>query len=175
MKNKKIIALIFFIFSCLLHKIGIIISCISFASYLLVDYYNNRENYKSFTYRGHIASKEKKFKAAEMLYRMATFIGKEKRDEEFYGLGTVNYELKKTKQAIFYFDKSFKENRKNYKALYQLAKLSDDYYKDKKIAYNHYIKYLDRFEDKDITIKDFVKERIKEIKKVYFLRGESLE
>ena len=135
----------------------------------------DRENYKSFTYRGHIASKEKKFKAAEMLYRMATFIGKEKRDEEFYGLGTVNYELKKTKQAIFYFDKSFKENRKNYKALYQLAKLSDDYYKDKKIAYNHYIKYLDRFEDKDITIKDFVKERIKEIKKVYFLRGESLE
>lgn len=51
LKNKKIIALIFFIFSCLLHKIGIIISCISFASYLLVDYYNNRENYKSFIYR----------------------------------------------------------------------------------------------------------------------------
>lgn len=135
----------------------------------------DRENYKSFTYRGHIASKEKKFKSAEMLYRMATFIGKEKRDEEFYGLGTVNYEMKNDKQAIFYFDKSFKENSKNYKALYQLAKLSDDYYKDKSIGYKQYTKYLNRFEDKDIVMTNFVKKRIKEIKKEYFLRGETLE
>ena len=69
----------------------------------------------------------------------------------------------------------FKENIKNYKALYQLAKLSDDYYKDKKIAYNHYIKYLDRFMDKDIVITDFIKGRIKDIKMMYFMRRESLE
>ena len=83
--------------------------------------------------------------------------------------------MKNYKQAIFYFDKAFKENSKNHNALYQLAKLSDDYYKDKSIGYKQYLKYLDRFEDKDIVIKDFVKGRIKEIKKVYFLRGESLE
>lgn len=138
-------------------------------------YLIDKENYKSFTYRGHIASKEKKFKDAETLYRMATYIGKEKRDEEFYGLGIVNYELKKAKQALFYFDKAFKENIKNYKALYQLAKLSDDYYKDKKIAYKYYTKYLDRFIDKDLVITDFIKGRIKEIKMMYFMRGESLE
>lgn len=138
-------------------------------------YLIDKENYKSFTYRGHIASKEKKFKDAETLYRMATYIGKEKRDEEFYGLGIVNYELKKAKQALFYFDKAFKENIKNYKALYQLAKLSDDYYKDKKIAYKYYTKYLDRFIDKDLVITDFIKGRIKEIKMMYFMRGETLE
>jgi tetratricopeptide (TPR) repeat protein len=80
-------------------------------------YYIDNDNYKSYTYHGHIASKKKKFKDAETLYRMATYIGKEKRDEEFYSLATVNYELKKAKQALFYFDRAFKENIKNYKAL----------------------------------------------------------
>ena len=68
-----------------------------------------------------------------------------------------------------------KENRKNYKALYQLAKLSDDYYKDKKIAYKLYIKYIEAFYDKDEVITAFVKRRIKDIKKEYFIRGEILK
>ena len=51
LKNKKVLALIFFIFSCLLHKIGIVISFVSFASFLFGDCYNNRENYKPYLYR----------------------------------------------------------------------------------------------------------------------------
>ena len=138
-------------------------------------YFKDRENYKSFTYRGHISLKQKKFKAAEMQYRMATFIGKEKRDEEYYGLGTVNYELKKTKEAIFFFEKAYTENRKNYKALYQVAKLSDDYYKDKSIGYKKYVSFIERFKSKDKVMTTFVKKRISDIKKAYFLRGEKLE
>lgn len=135
----------------------------------------DRENYKSFTYRGHIASKQKKNKIAEMYYRMATYIGKEKRDEEYYGLGTVNFEMKKPKEAILYFDKASKENYNNYKALYQLAKLSDDYYKDKSIAYKHYKRYLEKFQERDKIMTDFIKQRVSEIKKEYFLRGEKLD
>jgi tetratricopeptide (TPR) repeat protein len=135
----------------------------------------DRENYKSWTYQGHIALKEKNYKSASLNYRMATFIGKEKRDEEYYGLATVAFETEKPTEAILYFNKAFKENYNNYKALYQLAKISDDYYKDKKIAYKHYLKYMNKFQDNDTVISSFVKRRIQEIKKAYFLKGEKLE
>jgi tetratricopeptide (TPR) repeat protein len=136
--------------------------------------YMDKENYKASTYLGHIALKQKEYQAAQMNYFMATFIGEEKRDEEYYGLATVFYETKKPKQAMRAFEEAFKENRRNYKALYQLAKLSDDYYKDKKIAYKHYIKYIETFYDKDEDMANFVRRRIKDIKKEYFLKGETL-
>ena len=138
-------------------------------------YRSDRENYKAHTYLGHIAMKEKDFKRAQLSYRMATYIGKDKRDEEFYGLGTVAYELKKPKEAIINFEKAYRENYKNYKALFQLAKLCDDYYKDKKISYNHYVKFMDRFQDKDEIMTNFVKSRVQKIKKEFFLRGEKLK
>lgn len=137
--------------------------------------FKDKENYKPYTYLAHIALKQKEYKLVSINYRMATFIGKEKRDEEYYGLATVFFETNKPKEAILNFEKAFKENYKNYKALYQIAKLSEDYYKDKKIAYKQYKKYVDRFEGKDKEITDFVKSRIKEIKKNYFLKGEILE
>ncbi|MCG1035861.1 tetratricopeptide repeat protein [Polaribacter sargassicola] len=134
-----------------------------------------RDNFKPYTFLGHIAMKEKNYKLAELNYRMATYIGKEKRDEEYFGMATMYYETKKPKQAIINFEKAYKENFNNYKALFQLAKLSDDFYKDKKIAYAHYKRYIERFESKDKVITDFVEKRLKEIKKEYFLRGETLE
>ena len=135
----------------------------------------DRENYKSFTYRGHIAMKEKNYMSAKINYRMATFVAKEKRDEEYYGLASVFYQMKQPKDAMINFEKAWKENYNNYKALYQLAKLSDDYYKEKKIAYKHYIRYLNKFQERDKVITQFVKKRVKEIKKEYFLKGEDLK
>ena len=133
------------------------------------------EAFKANTYLGHIAYKEKDYMAARINYMIATFKGKIKRDEEYYGLASVHFEIKKPKQAIEYFELAYKENRQNYRALYQLAKISDDYYKDKKIAYKHYVKYIENFYDTDEGISAFVRRRIKDIKKDYFLRGESLE
>jgi tetratricopeptide (TPR) repeat protein len=134
-----------------------------------------RDNFKPYTYLGHIAVKEKNYKMAAINYRMATFIGKDKRDEEYFGLATVYYETKKPKDAIVNFEKAYKENYNNYKAFFQVAKLSDDYYKDKKIGYKYYKKYLERFLEKDKEMTNFVKTRIKIIKKDYFLRGEVLD
>lgn len=133
------------------------------------------EDYKANTYLGHIAMKEKDYNSARINYMVATFKGKEKRDEEYYGLASVFYETKKPKQAMNAFEKAYKENTRNYRALYQFAKLSDDYYKEKKIAYKLYIKYIESFYDTDEVISAFVKRRIQEIKKDYFLRGESLK
>ena len=110
-----------------------------------------------------------------MYYRLATFKGKEKRDEEYYGLATLYYELKKPKQAIKNFEKAYAENRRNYKALFQLAKMSDDYYKEKKLGYTYYIQYMVNFQDKDIVMTAFVTDRLREIKKESFLKGERLE
>ena len=133
------------------------------------------ENYKPYTYMGHIALKEENYKSAKMHYMMATIIGKERRDEEYYGLATVYYELKKPKEAITHFEKAYRENHRNYKALFQLAKMSDDYYKDKKIGYKYYSKYMNNFLGRDEVITAFVKRRVKEIKKEYFLKGETLD
>jgi tetratricopeptide (TPR) repeat protein len=137
--------------------------------------YIDSEDYKANTYLGHIAMKQKDYRAAMINYMVATYKGQEDRDEEYYGLASVYYETKKPKRAMKAFEQAFKENRRNYRALYQLAKISDDYYKEKKIAYRHYIKYIETFYDTDEDIAAFVRSRIKEIKKEYFLRGESLK
>lgn len=135
----------------------------------------DREDFKSLTYLGHIAMIEKDYRGAMFNYMMATYAGKEKRDEEYFGLGTMYFETNKIPQAINAFKKAFAENSRNYKALYQIAKLSDDYYKDKKIAYNEYKKYIETFYSKDEVISVFVERRIKEIKKEYFIAGETLD
>ena len=137
--------------------------------------YIDKENYKANTYLGHIAMKEKDYKAAMINYMVATFKGQEDRDEEYYGLAMMYYETKKQKLAMKALEQAFNENKGNYRALYQLAKISDDYYKEKKIAYRHYNRYIERFYDSDEDIAAFVRSRIKEIKKEYFLRGETLK
>ena len=135
----------------------------------------DREDFKALTYLGHISMIEKDYRGAMFNYMMATYVGKEKRDEEYFGLGTMYAETNKIPEAINAFKEAYAENRKNYKALYQIAKLSDDYYKDKKIAYNEYKKYIENFYSRDEVISVFVERRIKEIKKEYFLEGELLD
>lgn len=135
----------------------------------------DREDFKANTYLGHIAFKEKDYRAAMFEYFKATTKGRKARDEEYYGLGTLYFEQKKPKMAIKMFEKAHFENRRNHRALYQYAKLSDDYYKDKKIAYKLYVKYLESVYDKDEVITNFVKKRISEIKKLIFMKGETLK
>jgi tetratricopeptide (TPR) repeat protein len=133
------------------------------------------EAYKNFTYLGHIAMKQKKFKSAMFNYYRATATGKIKRDEEYYGLANAYYEMKIPKMALKFYKKAFEENGKNYKAKFQLAKLTDDLYEDKKMGYKHYKKYKDLFLDSDKVMTTYVLKRISEIKKDYFMRGEKLE
>lgn len=134
-----------------------------------------REDFKGFTYLGHIAMKEKEYRVAELYYRRATLTGNVKKDEEYFGLATMFYETEKPKLAIENFSKALEENYINYNALFQLAKLTDGYYKDKKIAYKHYKKFLERFYDRDITMTKYAESRVEEIKADYFLKGETLK
>ncbi|WP_072555486.1 tetratricopeptide repeat protein [Tenacibaculum todarodis] len=135
----------------------------------------DQSDYKSYTYLGQIALEEKDFKTAFFQFSMATFTGKDRRDEEYYGLGQVNLETKKIKEAIAMFKRAYQENRANYKALYQMATLSQEYYKDKKIAYKHFNNYVDKFEEKDSLLTNHAKEQLTIIKKYYFQKGEILD
>lgn len=135
----------------------------------------DNEDFKAYTYLGHISLKEKDISNAMYNYGTATFVGKKPRDKEHLGLAKVYYEKKLPKRVIEQYKKAVEENHKNSTALYLLATFSDEYYKDKKIAYNLYKRYLDRFENKNKEHTNFVAQRIKEIKKLSFLKGEELE
>ena len=110
-----------------------------------------------------------------MNYTLATFVGKEPRDEEYYQLARVYKELGNSKEELSLYKKAFDENKKNYRALFQLALKSEVYYEDKKIAYKYYKTYINRFERKDVSYTEYVKTRLEAIKKHYFLQGEILD
>lgn len=135
----------------------------------------DRKEYKTSTYLGHIAMKQEQYDKAFMHYLMATSIGKTPRDEEYYSLANVYLKQEKPLKAIKMFKEARKQNSGNYKALFHLAKTSDDYYKDKKQVYTYYKDYISWFEDRDADFTAFAQNRLKEIKKEYFLRGEKIE
>ncbi len=144
------------------------------------EYFNkalkvDRSDFKAYTYLGDINFKQKKYHKAQLDYMLATFVGKELRDVEYYQLARVYKELGNSKAELNSYKKAVEENRKNYKALFQLALKSEVYYADKKIAYRHYKDYLNRFERKDPAQTKYAKERVEVIKKHYFLQGEILD
>lgn len=132
-------------------------------------------DFTSHTYLGAINFDQKNYKKAVFDTMLATFVGKEPRDTEYYQLARIYKELGKPKKEMNAYKEAFKENYKNYSALFQLANTSENFYKDKKIAYKHYKNYINRFEEKDLILTNQVKFRLKEIKKYYFLKGESIE
>ncbi len=135
----------------------------------------DRNDYKVYTYLGDIEFEEENFKRADLNYGFATFIGKESRDTEYYKLGLTAEKLKEPKNAIFNYEKAIKENRRNYRSLYQLAVVTEHFYEDKRIAYKHYKTYIERFKSIDRKLTSHAEERLKVIKKHYFKQGEILE
>jgi len=133
------------------------------------------EDFKIWTYLGHIYKANKDYRNAFYHYMSAISVGKKERSEEYYSLGMFYLEKKEYISAIGMFKRALRENGKKYRIKYQLALTSDSFYKDKKIAYNLYDDYLMRFEEKDKDITSFVKNRMKEIKTNAFMKGEKVE
>jgi len=135
----------------------------------------DKEDFKILTYLGHIHKMKKEHFKAMLSYMRATSVGEKTRHEEYYSLGMLHLELKEPRMAIAMFKKSIKESNRQNKVLYQLALTSDSYYKDKKIAFEFYEDYINRFETKDKDITAFVKNRMKEIKTELFMNAEKVE
>ncbi|MDP3359524.1 MAG: tetratricopeptide repeat protein [Lutibacter sp.] len=96
-------------------------------------------------------------------------------DKQYYLLGIISKEADNLQAAIENFEKSHKNNYKNYKALFELAVTSEAYYKDKKIALKYYQSYAEKFNSSDNIMTAFVEGRIREIKKQYFIEGEIVD
>ncbi|HEY9168274.1 MAG TPA: tetratricopeptide repeat protein [Lutibacter sp.] len=110
-------------------------------------------------------------KTASLYLRRSILSAKPDIDKQYYLLGIISKEENNLKRAIDNFEKSYENNYKNHKALFELAVTSEVYFKDKKIALKHYQNYLDKFISHDKIMAAYAEGRIKEIKKQYFIEG----
>jgi len=115
------------------------------------------------------------FKKAEYYLKKSIYHQKPKVDKNYYQLGMVQLKQKDLKKALHSFNEGYKNNRRNYILLFQMALIEDEYYKAKKIALAHYEKYIEDFPDKDKQSTLYAKKRIKEIKKELFIKGEKID
>lgn len=96
-------------------------------------------------------------------------------DRQYFLIGIIYKEENNLKEAIDSFEKSYQNNYSNYKALFELATTSDVYYEDKKIALKRFQQYISRFKRNDEKMTIYAENRIEEIKKHYFLKGEIVD
>jgi len=124
---------------------------------------------------GLVQKQMKNFDKAAYYFSMSIYYQKPKLDKNYYQLGLVQLEQKEIKNALKSFHEGYKNNARNYQLLFKLAMTEDDYYKDKKIALQHFEKYVESFSDKDKESTLYAKQRIKEIKKDLFMSGEKTD
>lgn len=135
----------------------------------------DRNNPKVLYRLGTLYYEQENFKSAKLYLMLSIGAGKGDLDKQYYLQGIIAKEEKELKLAVSFFEKAYRNNFNNYKALFELALASDIYFKDKKIALKHFQKYIERFESKDELMTNYSNKRIREIKKEYFIKGEIVE
>ncbi len=113
-------------------------------------------------------------KGAELSFLISIMNLKPDVDKQYYELGLV-YLQNDLNKATSSFKKSYENNPKNHYSLFQLALVSEDYYKDKKIALKYFKMYVEKFPSKDKEMYLYSTKRIKEITKEFFMKGVKIE
>ena len=131
---------------------------------------NKKANEKTVYYLGLSHKELKEYKLAILYINLSINMQHSVLEKEFYQLGLIYKELKNPKEAILAFKKSLKEKTYNPNALYELAVLSESYYKDKTIALGLYQEYLGSFENNNKKKTDFIKQQINKIKTELFYK-----
>ena len=126
-------------------------------------------------YLGLVEKEQGKLRDAELNFMMSIAALRPKVDKQYFELGLIELEKKNPERAIQNFKKSYQNNSKNYKALFHWAITADHYYKDQKICFNLYKKYLDKFSKKDKALTAFCEQRMREIRKELFKEGVTVE
>jgi len=134
-----------------------------------------RTNSKIHYRLGSLYYQNNNFKLAKIYLMQSIMHAKPDIDKQYMILGVISKNEKDLHESIDLFNKAYKNNFNNYNALFQLALASDSYFEDKKIAYKHYQKYIERFDTKDKEITNYVLQRLKEIKKKSFIDGEIID
>lgn len=135
----------------------------------------DRQNPKILYRLGTIEYQRKNYRIAELYTLQAIMYSKPDLDKEYMLLGIMAKEKLEFKNAVKYFDEAVKNNRSNVDALFQLALASDTYFEDKKVALRHYEKFIEKFESKSPELTKYASERIKQIRKQYFIEGEIVD
>jgi tetratricopeptide (TPR) repeat protein len=131
----------------------------------------DRQNPKILYRLGTIEFARKDFRKARFYTNQAIIYSKPDLDKQYMLMGIMAKEELDLKMAINYFEKAYTNNRSNLDALFELAFASDGYYKDKKIALQYYERFVERISDKSPKLKTFATDRIKEIRKKFFIDG----
>ena len=156
-------------------------------TYLYMEDYDNAEKYfkialkKDYTdasifYNLGLVYKNKEdFKNAKYYFTSSIYLLKPDVDKHYFELGLISLEENNLKDAIANFNESYKNNHKNYLALFQLALVSDKYYKDKKKTLQYFQEYIEKFSSNDKKMLDYSTQKIREFKKEYFLQGVKID
>ena len=126
-------------------------------------------------YLGLLYEKLKRFDKARQEFLIAVKLKKPVTDKEYLHLGLIAKEQKNYAEAIRWLKKARENNHKNAEALFQLAVISELYYKDKSIALEYYERYLEQFGEEDKERMPYVKARISALKKELFFNKEKDE
>jgi len=141
--------------------------------YLQIALRYDREEKTTYYYLGLFYKDIKEYKLAKLFFKQAIYHDKPDIDNEHYNLGLIAQEEKEPQKAIKHFKEAYKNNHRNYLALFELAVMSDLYYKDKSIALKHYKNYLERFKPRNKENTTYVSKRIKEIEEILFMKGKN--
>jgi len=134
-----------------------------------------RRNSKILYRMGSLYYEKKDLKRAHLYIMQSIIYGRGNLDKQYLLSGIIAKDELNFKVAVNQFKEAVKYNYNNSDALFQLAFASDSYFKDQKIAMNHYQKYVQKFEGKSPKLTEYANRRIAEIKKEYFLKGEIVE
>lgn len=136
-----------------------------------IDFRNPKIRYRLAS----VAYAKKQYVAAEKDLLISIAFSKPDLDKQYVLLGLIFIDKKKPKKAIEQFKKAYANNLRNHKALFILATACEKHYKDKKIAYNYFKKYVANFPEINKEKTAYAKKSIELIKKQYFIEGEKLE
>jgi len=134
-----------------------------------------RTNSKILYRLGSLYYEQKDIKMARIYLIQSIMYGRGDLDKQYLLSGIIEKEDFNLKVAVNHFKDAVKYNYNNSDALFQLAFASDSYFKDKKIAYKHYQRYIQKFEDKSPKLTEYAIRRVAEIKKQSFIEGEIIE
>ncbi len=122
-------------------------------------------------YLGVLYREFKAYKKSNKYFKASIALKQPDFAKDYYQMGLNAQNLKQPQQALVYFKQAYENNPRYYKALYELAVMTDLLYKDKQMALKYYDEYLSKFKSVNSELSDEVFKRMVEIKRKEFLEG----
>ncbi|MCX2678782.1 tetratricopeptide repeat protein [Galbibacter sp. EGI 63066] len=134
----------------------------AFACYKTILVFDNA-NPEAYRGLGYLYLREKQYDSAKVSFQTAIEVQKVSFKKEYLALARIALDEKDVKTAIDYYKKVYAEDKRDYRALYQVCFYSDKYYKDPALKLRLYEDFLERFPKKNYYSK-YATNRVSELK-----------